>query len=205
MPSKEKTAKRKDRSLTSALTQAISCQLNLRSIRDIVEEIKVEFGIDCFDALNNLLSVTLQKLKNCHTIEQKVFAFVEALQAFQPNKEPNPPCQPKCHVVPVHSCLPYISFSIKRTVFCHSYVSSCQVTAKCEESGLARQISLVDILASPPGSMHMLASCDLAIWLHIRHPCHYSTKLLFQCFVIFDDGKPALRAWKANFTDLAWT
>lgn len=87
-------------------------QSDLKNIFEIVKEIKTEFGGDAFDTLKNLLSETLKKLKKCNTIEEKVFAFMETLSAYQP-------VQPTWSFHEPSLCLPDIQFFLHKNSFSH--------------------------------------------------------------------------------------
>lgn len=92
----QKTSKDQPNSKAPAATHqqkaaVAEIQSDLKSIAQLVDEIKAEFVIDSFSEIKNMLLDTLQKIKQCETKEEKLFALLNSLSAFQPAVPPPGP------------------------------------------------------------------------------------------------------------------
>lgn len=67
---------------------AKQAQSDLTDICDPVAEIKKEFRVSNFDKLKTLLKEVLEKNKSCTSVQEKLFAFIGAMEAFKPNTVP---------------------------------------------------------------------------------------------------------------------
>lgn len=48
----------------------------------------MQFGVESFADIKNLLQNALDNIRTCESVQNKVFAFVGTIQAFQPNLVP---------------------------------------------------------------------------------------------------------------------
>lgn len=85
----KKNSDKKKQKATTALqakhTEITSLQEDMKSISQLVTEIKAEFGINSFSEIKKLLSETLQNIRNCQTKEEKLFVFIENISSLQAN------------------------------------------------------------------------------------------------------------------------